>query len=343
MRELHQWFLENQRDFPWRQERTPYKVWVSEVMLQQTRAAVVIPYFEKWLSLFPTIQALAEAPLEQVIKAWEGLGYYSRARNLHAGAQQIVSQFGGRFPEEKDLLQTIRGLGPYTIGAILSFGFQKKAAAVDGNVTRVLSRLFCVEQNVCKQATKRLIQQKAEEVLDEETPWITAEALIELGATICTPKPRCLECPLQKKCIGFQEKKAESLPIKDAEKEVTRLQRAVFVIEAEGSFLLRKQEKGRLMADLYELPYLEMGEERWPQALLLKKAKEAFGIELERIQKLPEVKQTFTRYLAHLYPVYGQIPRCEEIVDYRWVKQEELSSLPFSSGHRKIIAAWRQG
>lgn len=341
MKQLHTWFLSQRRDFPWRQERTPYKVWVSEVMLQQTRASVVIPYFERWLSQFPTVSALAQAPLEAVIKAWEGLGYYSRARNLHAGAQQIVAQFQGEFPEQIEELKKIRGLGPYTIGAILSFGFQKKAAAVDGNVTRVLSRLFCIEKNVCKQATKREIQQKAEAILDEQEPWVTAEALIELGALICTPKPRCLECPLQKSCLGFQQNKAESLPIKNAEKAVTQLRRAVFVMESEGKVLVRKGEKGKVMADLYEWPYLEMDQERWPQEKALKKAKEVFGLEIDAVKKLGEVKHTFTRYQAHLYPLHLKIRKPFAISDYEWVSIDRIRQLPFSSGHRKILRAWK--
>jgi A/G-specific adenine glycosylase len=212
MRELNSWFLENRRELPWRIDPTPYRVWISEVMLQQTRASVVIPYFERWMTLFPDVAALAAAPIERVIKTWEGLGYYSRARNLHRGAQQMVESFGGEVPSDREALMSIKGLGPYTIGAILSFGFQKRAAAVDGNVTRVLARYFSIEENVGRQSVKRLIGEKAEAILDEREPWVTAEALIELGATVCTPKPFCELCPLQKSCLG--KDKAESLPIK---------------------------------------------------------------------------------------------------------------------------------
>ena len=243
MKDLHDWFCLNRRAFPWRENPTPYRVWVSEVMLQQTRASVVVSYFERWMALFPDVGALAAAPLEKVIKAWEGLGYYSRARNLHKGAKQIVETWGGVLPSERGQLESIHGLGPYTVGAILSFGFRQRAAAVDGNVTRVLSRYLLIEENVCKQPAKQKISRSAEALLDEREPWVTVEALIELGAMVCTPKPRCDACPLQKGCRAFREKKAEALPIKNGEKETTQLHRTVVLIEAEGRFWSKREKR----------------------------------------------------------------------------------------------------
>ena len=149
MEKLHEWFQENQRSFPWRQAPTPYQVWISEVMLQQTRAIVVIDYFNRWMKAFPDIFSLTRATLEEVIKAWEGLGYYSRARNMHKAAELIVKRWNGQLPDQREDLEDIPGLGPYTIGAILAFGFHQKAVALDGNVLRVLSRYFCIEENIC--------------------------------------------------------------------------------------------------------------------------------------------------------------------------------------------------
>lgn len=337
MKELHDWFLENRREFPWRKDPTPYRVWISEVMLQQTRASVVVSYFERWMALFSNVAALAAAPLERVIKMWEGLGYYSRARNLHKGAQQMVEQFGGEIPSRKEDLETIRGLGPYTIGAILSFGFRQRAAAVDGNVTRVLSRLFLIEENVGKQSVKRAIATGAESLLDEREPWITAEALIELGAMVCTPKPRCGECPLRKKCQAFLHKKAESLPIKNSEREITELRRAVVLIEVEGKVLVRKGEAGKVMADLYEFPYFEMGKDLWSQREIIRAVKDRLGLEVQIEKRLNEVSHTFTRYKARLYPFRFQAGRAEKIEGYQWVDRAILAELPFSSGHRRIL------
>lgn len=337
MRKLHAWFEENRREFPWREDPSPYRVWISEVMLQQTRASVVIPYFERWMALFPNVEGLAAAPIEKVIKAWEGLGYYSRARNLHAGAQQIVEQFGGQIPSEREALASIRGLGPYTVGAILSFGFRKRAAAIDGNVMRVLTRYLCIEENISKQATKRKIALAAEGLLDVHQPWVTMEALIELGATICTPKPKCDACPLNHDCLG--RLRAESLPIKNGEKETIQLKRAVVLLEFEGKVLVRKGEKGKVMADLYEFPYFEMGDEIWTQKEVEVAVLRTFSFTVKKYIKLDPVTHTFTRYKAHLYPSRLQVQQAKEIKGYEWVSWDKIEELPFSSGHRRIKRA----
>jgi A/G-specific adenine glycosylase len=337
MRELNDWFLENRREFPWRIDPSPYKVWISEVMLQQTRASVVVPYFERWMDLFPDVAALASSELEKVIKAWEGLGYYSRARNLHEGARQIMQLFGGNIPSSREGLEKIRGIGPYTLGAILSFGFKKRAAAVDGNVTRVLARHFLIEENVCKQAVKKKIFEHAEAMLDLEKPWVSAEALIELGATVCTPvKPKCTICPLQKSCLG--QKKAELLPIKNKETETIHLKRIVILLEAEGKVLIKKGEKGKVMEGLYEFPYFEMTGDVWNRDKIERHVEKSFGLKVHVIEKLPRVAHTFTKYKADLTPFRLQSNRLQEVKGYLWVDRQQLEELPFSSGHRRILA-----
>jgi A/G-specific adenine glycosylase len=330
MEELHTWFKNNQRSFPWREERTPYKVWVSEVMLQQTRASVVIPYFLQWMERCPDVAALAAASVDEVIKAWEGLGYYSRARNLHKGARQIVSDFHGVIPDSREELKRISGLGPYTIGAILSFGFQKKAAAVDGNVARVLSRYFAIDENICRPKVRKKIEEKAIAFAHEVEPWVTAEALIELGATVCRPKPLCEECPLQTGCEGLQKGIAASLPIKNGEKEIIHLTRVVAVVESQGQILVRRGEKGKVMADLYEFPYFE-GVTHSPDHL-----EKILGFKVEFVQNLREVIQTFTRYKARLFPCLLKTATPVPVTGAAWVARERLLDLPFSAGHRKI-------
>ena len=334
MNHLHSWFLENRREFPWREVRTPYRVLVSEIMLQQTRASVVIPYFERWMKLFPSVESLAKAPMEQVIKAWEGLGYYSRARNLHAAARQIVEQFGGEIPDCGEKLATIRGLGPYTVGAILSFGFQKRAVAIDGNVARVLSRYFLIDEEISKASTKRKLTESAEFVLDEKEPWVTAEALIELGASICTPRPRCEACPLQAGCAGLKSGRSESLPIKKGQAKATELFRFVFLIEAEGALLVKKGEAGRVMADLYEFPFVERGDRSAEKELL-----RVFKIRGQMVPLTPQ-QHSFTRYLATLYPYHVRLEKKCLISGFSWVEIDEIEKLPFSSGHRKLLKTW---
>ncbi len=330
---LHHWFLENRRSFPWRENPTPYRVWISEVMLQQTRASVVIPYFERWMRLFPDPVTLAKASLEEVIKAWEGLGYYSRARRLHEGAKQIVQQFGGKIPAKKELLGKIKGLGPYTIHAILSFAFHEKAAAVDGNTSRVVARHFLVEDDLTRQTAKKKIQLLADQMLDTKKPWVTAEALIELGATICQPKPLCDLCPLSSSCQALKERRVEEFPVKSKSTPLTVLTRSVAVIEEGDNLLLRKGLPGKVMADLYEFPYFEGLVKPLPRYLL-----EAWELETSFIRSLPVVKHSFTRYQAHLFPIHLRAVHRKVIPDYEWVHRDQLKELPFSSGHRQVLS-----
>ena len=190
------WFQENKRVFPWRDKISPYATWISEVMLQQTRAEVVVPFFLRWMRLFPTVETLAKAPIETVIKAWEGLGYYRRARYLHSAACSIMENHNGILPNTLENLQKIKGMGPYTVGAILSFAYKKKIAAVDGNVLRVLARHFEIGKEIDKQSTQKEIRDLAESILPEKESWIVNEALIELGATLYRPNnPHCTKAP----------------------------------------------------------------------------------------------------------------------------------------------------
>ncbi len=328
---LEEWFLENQRDFPWRKERSPYRVWISEVMLQQTRASVVIPYFNRWMDHFPDVKALYNASIEEVIKLWEGLGYYSRARNIHRAAKEIVERFGGEIPSSYEELISIRGFGPYTVGAILSFGFKKRAPAVDGNVARVLSRYFCIEEEITKVSVRKKIEELAESLLDKKSPWITAEALIELGATLCGKKPLCGSCPLFSSCRGRSCGKAEFLPLKKRAPQTTELLRTVFLIEVSSCFLVKKQEEGKVMGGLYEFPYVEG---RLEMDLAKKVVKGWGGKSVCFVSRLRDVSHTFTRYKARLSPFLFQCDPFFPLEGYEWVKKKELDALPFSSGHR---------
>src|ERR1700733_459660 len=255
---LKTWFIREKRDLPWRLNSSPYAVWVSEIMLQQTQVAVVIPYFARWMERFPTIQKLAEAPLQDVLKVWEGLGYYSRARNLHEGARYILMKHHGQIPPNRQELEKIKGLGPYTIGAILSFAFHQKIPAVDGNVIRVLARYFMLEEDITKPSTLRKIRELAEEILPDEEHWLVNEGLIELGATVCSRKPKCEECPVRSTCKGYISGTSHRFPKKVAKKEITNLYRSVAVVHSNNHFLVSKGKAGNIMADLYEFPYFEM-------------------------------------------------------------------------------------
>lgn len=331
---LSNWFQEHKRELPWRQNPTPYGVWVSEVMLQQTQVAVVIPYYLNWMKLFPSVEALAKAPLEGVIKAWEGLGYYSRARNLHQGAKVVLEKHGGILPSTHAELLNIKGLGEYTVGAILSFAFQKRAAAVDGNVLRVIARLTGLEEDIALGKTKKHIHTLCENFLPERAPWEIAEALIELGALVCTKKPSCAKCPLRASCKAFQTGKTDVIPYKSVKVKREKLTRTVVVIASNEGYLIRQVPPGEIMEGLFEFPYFE-GEGEPLDVAKLVAAQYAIQVDFEA--SMGVVRHGFTRYQATLVPLRFRAMESGAIKDHQWVKMEELVKLPFSSGHRKIF------
>ncbi|MBS0615187.1 MAG: A/G-specific adenine glycosylase [Verrucomicrobia bacterium] len=309
---LKNWFLQEKRDFPWRNNPTPYEVWISEVMLQQTQASVVVGYFHRWMKKFPTLSALARASQDEVMKAWEGLGYYSRARNLHAAAQLMQ----GKVPTERTQLEQLPGFGPYTVGAVLSFAHHQKAAAVDANVKRVISRLYASEEDITG---------KTESLLPEKQPWVVMEALIELGALVCQKKPRCHECPLQKECRAFKQGITDLFPSKKKMAPITKLERRVAVIGSRGAYLVRQEEVGKVMGGLFLFPYVEKKDD-WD-----------FPLEMKFITHLPPIEHGFTRYRAILFPEVWQAKNQQEVEGHRWVSKLEIKDLPFASGHRQIL------
>lgn len=335
---LKRWFKSEKRALPWRDDPTPYEVWISEIMLQQTQVAVVIPYFQKWMKLFPTIQELAKAPLDSVIKCWEGLGYYSRARSLHAGAQYIVESFEGILPSSAENLRKIKGIGPYTEGAIRSFAFKIKTAAVDGNVMRVLSRYFLISADISKTSTIKEIWNLAQEILPHEEPWIFNEALIELGATICKRRPNCAICPLKSSCQGYINGNPEEFPYQSKKIKVEQLHRAVAVITCNNRLLVRREEKGKIMGDLHEFPYLELPNNERPVESLSDFIKNTLGLRVSIQSILDSLSHSFTRYRVQLYPAIFDCLQDSDVPGYRWIEMSELKKLAFSSGHRRILS-----
>ena len=218
-RSVLDWYDRGHRDLPWRHTKDAYRIWISEIMLQQTRAETVISYYERFLSRYPTVQALADAPQEELLKIWEGLGYYSRARSLQRAAQIIVSEYGGELPADVEKLRALPGIGDYTAGAIASIAFGIPAAAVDGNVERVLCRYDAVTDTVGTPAVRRAIAARAQELVPRDRPGAFANAMMEMGATMCTPRsPKCLLCPVRESCKGFLQGIAQELPVKPKKK-----------------------------------------------------------------------------------------------------------------------------
>ena len=211
---LRQWYEENKRDLPWRGESDPYKIWVSEIILQQTRVNQGWDYYLRFIEHFPTVRALAEAPAEEVLKVWQGLGYYSRARNMHFSAQQIMREYGGRFPQEYQQIRRLKGIGDYTAAAIASIAFHLPYPAIDGNVLRFVCRLHGIHDNIMQPATKQKVTTLCKALMEETEPGTFNQAMMEFGATCCTPQnPHCEECPFQQQCYAFQHQQTDLLPV----------------------------------------------------------------------------------------------------------------------------------
>jgi A/G-specific adenine glycosylase len=260
-RELLAWYRRGNRDLPWRKNRDPYRIWVSEIMLQQTRVDTVIPFYERFMANFPTVRALAEAPEEEVLKCWEGLGYYSRARNLQAGAKMVMELYNGIIPDDKEAVAGLKGVGPYTAGAIMSIAFNRPEPAVDGNVMRVLSRYFCLEDDIAKPKTRIGIEKLAGSLIPEGAAGDFNQALMELGALVCTPKsPSCLPCPVMEHCEARLAGRESELPIKTKAKPPRPEYRLAAIVEGSGEHagkvLVRRRPDTGLLAQMWELPHM---------------------------------------------------------------------------------------
>ena len=306
---LLEWFHVHKRDLPWRQKRTPYRVWVSEVMLQQTQVKTVIPYFGRWMNRFPDVGALAGAPLGEVLKAWEGLGYYRRARLLHAGAQEVVEDYGGHLPDRYEALLGLPGIGTYTAAAIASLAFGEDVLAVDGNVKRVAARLFALPGVV----TERTAKENLSPHLPRGRAGEFNEALMELGATTCTPKsPLCPSCPVSEDCAAFREGQVARFPEAKVKKKVPHLRRYALVHRSGDSLSLRQRSEDEMLGGLWGFPLTEdapVGE------------------------RLSEVRHAYTHFRITVTPVLVY----EKPQDSRCVRLTSVFELALSKLDHKIL------
>ena len=253
---LLDWFHKNKRSMPWRETSDPYKIWISEIMLQQTQVNTVIPYYERFLERFPSVEDLAEAPQQTVLKMWEGLGYYSRARNMHKAAREVVTEYDSQFPDTYGKLLKLKGIGPYTAAAVSSIAFQRQQAVVDGNVIRVLSRYFGIRDDVRRSAVKHDIQDIADSIIPESEPGDFNQAVMELGATVCTPKkPECGSCPLSVDCVAYKTAETDTIPYKSPRKKVPHHNIGVGLITNEsGELLIALRPDDAMLGGLWEFP-----------------------------------------------------------------------------------------
>lgn len=342
---LLDWFAGHARDLPWRRDRTPYRVWVAEVMLQQTRTETVLSYYERFLASFPTLQALAAAPLEHVLKAWEGLGYYARARHLHAAARRVVAEHGGRLPEPYKELLALPGLGPYTAGAVASIAFDQPVVALDGNARRVLTRLFALDGDPRRPPVRRKLESLALSLLPSDEPGAFNEALMELGAAVCLPRaPRCDQCPWHGDCQAHQEGREEAFPARVPRRTIPHYHVAAAVLLGEdGRVLVARRALDDFLGGLWEFPGGRQEEGESLQECLVREMQEELGIRVEVGERLLTLKHAYTHFRVTIHTFHCRLlsgePRCLDCADFGWVEPADLDTLPMSAADRRIARA----
>ena len=336
------WYRENKRDLPWRRTRDPYAIWLSEVMLQQTRVETVIPYWTRFLSDYPTVHALAEAPLDDVLAKWSGLGYYRRARTLHAAAQQIATERAGVFPRAADELRTIKGIGPYTAGAVASIAYDEPAPLVDGNVIRVYARIFEITDDVRSTKGVQKIWSIAGDVLPREKAGDFNQALMELGATICTPKsPRCLLCPVRELCDAKAHGKETKLPILAPKKAPKEWRRVALVLVDDDRVLVARRSGDALFGGMWEPPAVDDDGTDAVAGALAKIVNPAKGVnytEVETVEHVLSHRHMIVRVLVASAKKTVFTPN-DEYEKAEWMTSAELDAVGVSTLARKVLAA----
>lgn len=303
------WFYQNKRALPWREGKNPYHIWVSEIMLQQTRVEAVKPYYDRFLAQLPDPAALAAAQEERLLKLWEGLGYYNRVRNMQKAAQIMVERYDGKMPETFEEIIALPGIGPYTAGAVSSIAFGEPVPAVDGNVLRILARVSEDDSDILKDSTKKIFTKKINEIMPQDVPGDFNQALMEIGALVCVPNgtPRCDICPWQKFCLARIHDRICELPVKKNAKERRIERRTVMIIRDGEKILLRKRPFGGLLAGLYELPNV-LGDLKEKEIVAYTKDR---GLEPLRVQRLPDAKHIFSHVEWHMRGFMVQVADME--------------------------------
>jgi len=356
------WYDENKRDLPWRRSKNPYHIWVSEIMLQQTRVDTVIPYYERFLDWFPTVESLANAPEERLLKAWEGLGYYSRVRNMQTAAQQIMSEYEGKFPSTYESISSLKGIGPYTAGAISSIAFNLPQPAVDGNVMRVLARLFEVNHDIGNPSNRKIFQAMMEVLIDPDRPGDFNQALMDLGSDIEAPvNPRPEESPVKEFSAAYQHGTMDRYPIKAPKKKPIPIYlKALVVQNSQGQFLLEKNESEKLLAGFWHFPLIEVDEfsDQTQDLDLFSQVAESilqlgpspqesfeqdYDLEVDwQDLRFEEVKHVFSHRKWHIQIIAGRVAESQEYADREvlWLRPEEFSNYPLAKPQQKIWQAY---
>jgi A/G-specific adenine glycosylase len=345
-RRLLAWFDRHQRRLPWRESVNPYEIWVSEVMLQQTRVDTVIPYYKSFLRRFPDVRALARAGDEEVLKAWEGLGYYARARNLHRAAREVVERYGAEVPSDPAAFRELSGVGEYVCSAVCSIAWSRPLAAVDGNVRRVLARLHALETPVNHPSGARVFQEHADRLLERSRPGDFNQAMMELGAVVCRPRvPRCADCPLSAECDAFASRRTGELPRRVPRRAVPSYRVAVGVVEEDGRVLITRRPPEGLLGGLWEFPGGKIRDGESAQSACVREIREEVNLEVEVEGHVGRVRHAYTHFRVEL-DVFRCRRKAGQVslsgpVDHRWITLEEVDDYAFPRANHKFIPLLR--
>ncbi len=339
---LLDWYAAHKRDLPWRATRDPYRIWVSEVMLQQTQVATVVPYFEKFVEKYPDVRTLAESPLENVLKTWEGMGYYARARNLHRAARLIVGEMGGEIPRDYPAFRSLPGVGDYIAAAVTSIAHDRPHPVVDGNVGRVLARLFLVDTPVGTVASARALKERAEDLLDRSNPGEFNQALMELGALVCAPRsPACGLCPVSRHCGALADSVQTRYPVRRKRRKTPEYHIAVGVVRKDGRILITRRKDAGLLGGLWEFPGGKVQPGETPEEACAREIAEEVSLSVEVTRFVARVDHSYShfrvavdvfdcRYMAGDVWLHGP-------TDYRWILIDETDEYPFPAVNHKIF------
>lgn len=341
---LLDWFKKNQRDLPWRKTYDPYQVWISEIMLQQTQMDRGVDYFHRWMKKYPDVHRLHNASEQELFKSWEGLGYYSRVRNIRKCAKILVQKYNGCLPKTVGELQKLPGIGPYTAGAISSIGYNKTVPVVDGNIGRIFARYFNIEEQLKLPKVKKYLWQLAEELVPERKAREFNQALMELGALVCTPrKPNCDSCPIHKECFGYRFDAAHARPVKGDKVVIVPIYMATGVLVHDGRVFIQQRLDKDIWGGLWEFPGGSIERDETPEETVVREYEEETGLKVKLEEKITITTHHYTRYKVTLHGYFcrlrrnNKLPELTSAQDFRWVEPKELDMYGFPSGHRKLI------
>ena len=338
---LLNWYEGHSRELPWRSTSDPYHIWISEIMLQQTRVDQARPYFERFINAFPSTLSLAEASLDEVLLNWEGLGYYSRARNLHKASRIVVDDFQGELPASHEALLSLPGVGPYTAAAIMSIAFNKPYGVLDGNVIRVLSRLTCNEGNTSSAKTKRILQDLSNTLVAPEHPGNFNQAMMELGATRCTPqKPDCPNCPVHSFCCAYISDSVDLFPVVKKKSPIPHRFFVAGIIENDKrEILIQKRPEDAMLGGLWEFPTQEIAKGDAIQPSCENHFLTEFGCSIHIRSFLPAINHAYSHFKITVHACIGRVTSLQkkERKDVRWISPAKLDEYAFHRAHRKLV------